>query len=202
MPPPSNQSSNNTHTHTAHLCSKAVELITASKTVRGEIKSLVVSVQARKTEAHEKITSTIAKHVQEARAEKVQYSINYMLFDVKYLGKYYTINHCVVFLPGSLQCTTASDKMAERGNGNKSNYCLHPIRLLKNHLVLSSGPVVLCSLVVSFSAARHSLGAGPSAEGSKLLQSSETQRGTCSGNGHGTHLREIQVIDMLFVWDV
>lgn len=68
---PSYQPSNNTHTHTAQLCSKAAEVITASKAVRGEIKSLVVSVQARKTEAHEKITSTIAKHVQEARAEKV-----------------------------------------------------------------------------------------------------------------------------------
>ena len=74
MPPPSNQSSNKTHTHTAHLCGKAVEVITASKAVRGEIKSLVVSVQARKTEAHERITSAIAKHVQEARAEKVQYT--------------------------------------------------------------------------------------------------------------------------------
>lgn len=62
-------------------------MVTASKAVRGEIKSLVVSVQARKTEAHEKITSTIAKHVQEARAEKVQYSINYIPLSVKYLRK-------------------------------------------------------------------------------------------------------------------
>ena len=72
--PPSYQPSNNTHTRTAQLCSKAAEMITASKAVRGEIKSLVVSVQARKTEAHEKITSTVAKHIQEARAEKVRYS--------------------------------------------------------------------------------------------------------------------------------
>ena len=110
-----------------------------------------------------------------------------------------------MLLPDSPQCTTASDKMAERGTGNKNNYCLHPLRSLKNHLVVSTGPVVLCSLVGSFSAARHSLGAGPSAEGSKLLQSPETQRGDCSGNGHGTHLREIQVIEIfpvLLAWDV
>ena len=69
--PPTTHTHTHTHTHTAQLCSKATEVITASKTVRGEIKSLVVSVQARKTEAHEKITSTVAKHVQEARAEKV-----------------------------------------------------------------------------------------------------------------------------------
>ena len=58
-------------THTVHLCSKAVEVISASRAARGEIKSLVVSVQGRKTEAHEKITSAITRHIQEARAEKV-----------------------------------------------------------------------------------------------------------------------------------
>ena len=106
-PQPSYQPSNNTHTHTAQLCSKAAEVITASKAVRGEIKSLVVSVHARKTEAHEKITSTIAKHVQEARAEKVQYS--YVQFQHKFTSWYkiwedrlYTTNCCLALLAPKL----------------------------------------------------------------------------------------------------
>ena len=57
--------------HTVHLCSKAVEVISASRAARGEIKALVVSIQGQKTEAHEKITSAITRHIQETRAEKV-----------------------------------------------------------------------------------------------------------------------------------
>ena len=55
----------------AQLCSQALEMVTASRAVRGEIRSLVVSVQARKTQARERITTAVAKNMEEAKAHKV-----------------------------------------------------------------------------------------------------------------------------------
>ena len=54
------------------LCSKANEVIIASRTIRGEIKPLVVSVQASKTEAHGKIQTAISESVEQAKLQKVQ----------------------------------------------------------------------------------------------------------------------------------
>ena len=54
------------------LCSKANEVIIASRTIRGEIKPLVVSVQASKTEAHGKIQIAISESVEQAILQKVQ----------------------------------------------------------------------------------------------------------------------------------
>ena len=53
------------------MCSKATEAITASRAIRGEIKPLVVSVQASKTETHGKISSAISKNVEQAKIQKV-----------------------------------------------------------------------------------------------------------------------------------
>jgi hypothetical protein len=53
------------------LCSKANEGITTSRTIRGEIKPLVVSVQASKTEAHGKIHTAISESVEQAKVQKV-----------------------------------------------------------------------------------------------------------------------------------
>ena len=62
-----------THTHipTDQLCSKANEVNTTSRTLRGEIKPLVVSVQASKTEAHGKIHTAISESVEQAKVQKV-----------------------------------------------------------------------------------------------------------------------------------
>lgn len=57
-------------TGAAQLCSQALALVTASRGVRGEIKSLVVSVQARKIQAHERITAAVAKNMEEAKTHK------------------------------------------------------------------------------------------------------------------------------------
>ena len=57
------------------LCSKAVEIVTTSRTIRGEIKPLVVSVQASKSEAHGKICTAISKNVEHARIQKVFHSM-------------------------------------------------------------------------------------------------------------------------------
>ena len=54
------------------LCSKANEVIIASRTIRGEIKPLVVSVQASKTEAHGKIQTAISESVEQAKLQKVK----------------------------------------------------------------------------------------------------------------------------------
>ena len=73
-----------THTHTYvythscmllyidQLCSKANEVVTTSRSIRGEIKPLVVSVQASKTEAHGKIHTAISESVEQAKLQKVQ----------------------------------------------------------------------------------------------------------------------------------
>ena len=57
------------------MCSKTAESIAASRTVRGEIKPLVLSVQSSKTETHGKICSAISKSVEEAKIHKVYYEL-------------------------------------------------------------------------------------------------------------------------------
>ena len=56
---------------TDQLLSKATEGITTSRTIRGEIRPLVVSVQANKTEAHGKISTAISESVEQAKKQKV-----------------------------------------------------------------------------------------------------------------------------------
>ena len=53
------------------MCSKAAEAITTSRTIHGEIKPLVVSVQASKNETHGKICTAISKSVEQAKIQKV-----------------------------------------------------------------------------------------------------------------------------------
>ena len=55
----------------AALCSKATELVAASVGVGGEIKSLIVTTQARRMEAQDKVSSAISKKVEEADRVKV-----------------------------------------------------------------------------------------------------------------------------------
>ena len=43
----------------------------ASRAVRGDIKALVISVQASKTDAHKKIADSISRNIQDARTRKV-----------------------------------------------------------------------------------------------------------------------------------
>ena len=60
------------HTCTAaKLCTATVDVMNASRAVRGDIKALVISVQASKTDAHKKITDSISRNVQDARTRKV-----------------------------------------------------------------------------------------------------------------------------------
>lgn len=49
----------------------ATEVVSGSKTIRAEIKSKVMSVEASTAEAHKKITDTISTNMQEAKAKKV-----------------------------------------------------------------------------------------------------------------------------------
>ena len=56
---------------TDQLLSKATEGIITSRTIRGEIRPLVVSVQANKTEAHGKISTAISESVEQAKKQKV-----------------------------------------------------------------------------------------------------------------------------------
>ena len=46
--------------------------MTTSRNLRGEIKPLVVSVQASKTEAHGKIYTAISERVEQAKIQKVR----------------------------------------------------------------------------------------------------------------------------------
>ena len=68
--------------HSAELCTKAVESISASRRVRGEIKSLIVSVQTKKMEAHGKITSAISRKVEQAKTQQVSVHVCTVAFCV------------------------------------------------------------------------------------------------------------------------
>lgn len=54
----------------AQLCCKVMEVIGASKLLRSETKSLIQAVYSNKAEAHEKITSAVARSVEEIKAHQ------------------------------------------------------------------------------------------------------------------------------------
>ena len=73
---PSMHTHTHTHTHTLilittdELCSKANEVISTSCSIHGEIKPLVVSVQASTTEAHWKIHTAISESVEQLKCRR------------------------------------------------------------------------------------------------------------------------------------
>ncbi len=56
---------------TAQMCSKVLEAISASKTVRSEIKTVISSAQNAKNEAHRKISTAVTKTVEDQNLYKV-----------------------------------------------------------------------------------------------------------------------------------
>ena len=71
---------------TALQCAQALEIISASRTLRADAKTKIVSVHSLKMETHKKISGAIAKCVEDAKAQKVS---TYM----------YTCNQHIIFLP-------------------------------------------------------------------------------------------------------
>ena len=55
----------------APLCSRAVEVLSASKKVRAGIEGVIVSLHSQKTQAHKTVTSAVVQSVQEANSKKV-----------------------------------------------------------------------------------------------------------------------------------
>ena len=55
----------------APVCRQAAELVARSQEVRGGIQGLIVSIETQKTQAHGRVTSSVAQSVQEANSKKV-----------------------------------------------------------------------------------------------------------------------------------
>lgn len=56
----------------AQLCSKAMEVVTASKNLRAEMKSMIQTIYSNKTEAHHKIASATTDAMTEAKSRQVR----------------------------------------------------------------------------------------------------------------------------------
>ncbi|CAI7993699.1 hypothetical protein GBAR_LOCUS1304 [Geodia barretti] len=54
----------------APVCRQAAELVARSREVRGGIQELIVSIETQKTQAHGRVTSSVAQSVQEANSKK------------------------------------------------------------------------------------------------------------------------------------
>ena len=54
------------------MCRQAAELVARSREVRGGIQELIVSIETQKTQAHGRVTSSVAQSVQEANSKKVK----------------------------------------------------------------------------------------------------------------------------------